>query len=186
MARAVAAKGYKAATVADVIKIARVSRKTFYEHFKDFEDCYLASYDAAVPILIERVNTAYNAVDGPWPEKIRAGLGAMAEFIAHEPDFARACIVEVLGAGPNAIARRDLVMRGLAAWFDSERGDVGGPISRPGLVAEMVVDGIYGVVYARLARGEEIDPDELAATITYLALFPYLGDASAREVSGLG
>ena len=45
VADCVAAKGYAETTVADVIALAGVSRKTFYEHFTDKEACFLASYD---------------------------------------------------------------------------------------------------------------------------------------------
>jgi AcrR family transcriptional regulator len=43
IAQAVAVKGYADATVADVVSRAGVSRKTFYEHFEDKEDCFLAA-----------------------------------------------------------------------------------------------------------------------------------------------
>jgi AcrR family transcriptional regulator len=42
MVGAVAAKGYAATTVADVLVRARVSRSAFYEQFRDKEDCFLA------------------------------------------------------------------------------------------------------------------------------------------------
>ena len=45
MARVVAEKGYGAASVADVIARAGVSRQTFYVHFRDKLDCFLAAYD---------------------------------------------------------------------------------------------------------------------------------------------
>ena len=46
--RVVAAKGYAAATVADLTREAGVSRTTFYELFEDKEACFLAAYDEAV------------------------------------------------------------------------------------------------------------------------------------------
>src|SRR3954470_22993998 len=53
MAEAASVKGYAKTTVADVIKRARVSRETFYEHFSDKEDCFLAAYDEAVNHVLE-------------------------------------------------------------------------------------------------------------------------------------
>ena len=58
MAHAVAAKGYAATTVADVVGGAGVSRKTFYEHFQDKEDCFLAAFDAGVQVLVDTVERA--------------------------------------------------------------------------------------------------------------------------------
>ena len=43
-AAASAEKGYAATTIADIVRHARVSKRTFYEHFADKEDCLLAGY----------------------------------------------------------------------------------------------------------------------------------------------
>ena len=53
--RAVAEKGYAAATIEDVVRGAGVSKKTFYEHFADKEGCFLAAYEAAAEELFRRV-----------------------------------------------------------------------------------------------------------------------------------
>src|SRR3954454_2857364 len=58
MAQAVAEKGYAATTVADVIAGAGVSRKTFYEQFRDKEDCFLAAYDTGVELLLGALREA--------------------------------------------------------------------------------------------------------------------------------
>src|SRR5579884_975427 len=44
MAHVVAERGYSAVTVADVVSAARISRRTFYEHFVDKEACFLETY----------------------------------------------------------------------------------------------------------------------------------------------
>ncbi|MGK2938338.1 MAG: helix-turn-helix domain-containing protein [Solirubrobacteraceae bacterium] len=44
MAAAIQERGLAASTVADVVRHARASRRTFYEHFRDRDDCYLAPY----------------------------------------------------------------------------------------------------------------------------------------------
>src|SRR6476659_5078578 len=77
MAETVAEKGYAATTVADVVARAGVSRKTFYEHFADREECFLAAYDAAVDALFARVaeRVATGAPEGDdWQGRVRAGV----------------------------------------------------------------------------------------------------------------
>jgi AcrR family transcriptional regulator len=44
MVEAVADKGYAKTTVADVLTRARASRETFYEHFANKQECFLAAY----------------------------------------------------------------------------------------------------------------------------------------------
>src|SRR3954447_24211790 len=58
MAEAVAQHGYGATTVAHVVALAGVSRKTFYEHFADKEDCFLALYDAGIAYVLGRIADA--------------------------------------------------------------------------------------------------------------------------------
>ena len=59
--RAVAEKGYGATTIDDIVRGAGVSKKTFYEHFRDKEDCFVAAYEAAGRELFERVRDAQRA-----------------------------------------------------------------------------------------------------------------------------
>src|SRR6266576_1786673 len=65
MVEAVAAKGYASTSVADVIAGARASRETFYEHFENKQDCFLAAYDEAVLQLTQTMQGALLTSDPP-------------------------------------------------------------------------------------------------------------------------
>ena len=108
IAEVVADKGYAACAVADVIARAGVSRRTFYEHFRDKEDCFLAAYETGVEILYETVRQAGTDVDDPL-ERTRARVRAYLETLAAEPAFARTFLIEVAAAGPQARVRREAV-----------------------------------------------------------------------------
>lgn len=108
MADAVAAKGFAAATVADVVARAGVSRKTFYEHFRDKEECFLTAYDAGVDSLLEAI-LAVRPLDAGWLGLTRARVRAYLDTLAAKPSFARTFMIEVFAAGPQALARRDEV-----------------------------------------------------------------------------
>lgn len=114
MAEAVAQKGYAATTVADVIRIAGVSRKTFYEQFRDKEDCFLAAYDAGVELLLETLRSS-GSESMDLLEGARARTRAYLETLAAEPAFARTFLIEVAAAGPAALARREAVHDRFAA-----------------------------------------------------------------------
>src|SRR3954463_13954480 len=76
MADEVAAKGYANVAVADVIERAGVSRRSFYEHFTNKEDAFLAAYDAGVAGLLEAIGEAEEAAaaaDGTLLARARAG-----------------------------------------------------------------------------------------------------------------
>ncbi|MGZ4202871.1 MAG: TetR/AcrR family transcriptional regulator, partial [Thermoleophilaceae bacterium] len=114
MAEAVAEKGYAATTVADVVGRAGVSRKTFYEHFNDKEECFLAAWDAGVETLIGALTRATLETDGRWQDRVRAGVRAYLETLAAVPAFARTFLIEVLAAGPRALERRAAVHKRFA------------------------------------------------------------------------
>src|SRR3954467_6268439 len=69
-AEAVVQRGYSNTRVADVIAAAGVSRRSFYEHFRDLEDCFLATYDRGVRVLAAELGTAITepAAERDWRE----------------------------------------------------------------------------------------------------------------------
>jgi AcrR family transcriptional regulator len=67
MAKAVARRGYTDATVAQAIAYAGVSRSTFYEHFADKQECFLATFQQLAPVLGRELLEAVQGV--PWEQK---------------------------------------------------------------------------------------------------------------------
>ena len=105
VAESVAEKGYAPTTVGDVVAAAGVSRKTFYEHFADKEDCFLAAFDSGVETLLEAIANAAPESDD-WRERLRARVRAYLVALSENPAFARTFMIEVFGAGPRALERR--------------------------------------------------------------------------------
>ena len=104
IADSVAAKGYAATSVADVIALAGVSRKTFYEHFGDKEDCFLAAYDHGAKATYEAlVNAAEGLTD--WREILDAVLTTWLDFLDADLSFTRAYMIEFWAAGDAARER---------------------------------------------------------------------------------
>src|SRR5579864_1154119 len=93
MVRAVAEKGYEAATVADAVRLARVSRGTFYELFASKEACLLEAYRAGYEVLEERIRAAVRDA-GDWREELRLGFRAYLETLEQDPLFARVYLIE--------------------------------------------------------------------------------------------
>jgi AcrR family transcriptional regulator len=103
---AVAQKGYAATTIDHIVRRAGVSKKTFYEHFQDKEDCFLAAYEQAAVELFRHVREAHRA-ESDWLERTRAGIVAYLRWLAAEPALARVFLIEVAAAGPRAAERRE-------------------------------------------------------------------------------
>ena len=112
MGDVVAEKGYAAATVADVVRAAGVSRTTFYEQFRSKEDCFVEAYRHGVDVLIAEVRAAVRATDGDWRAQLRAGMRAYLDTLAADRRFARTYLLEIHAAGEAALdARADGLRR---------------------------------------------------------------------------
>jgi AcrR family transcriptional regulator len=184
MAHAVAAKGYAATTVADVVGGAGVSRKTFYEHFQDKEDCFLAAFDAGVQILVDTVERATLEAEGEWRNHIRAGVRAYLQALGTVPDFARTFLIEVLAAGPRALERRAEVHARFAellkALHESYRADHPDEIPKlPDEVFTAVVGAVDELVSDRVRKGRTGELLELEPVISYLQIAFLAGHAEA-------
>jgi AcrR family transcriptional regulator len=122
--------GYADASAEAIAREAGMSKATFYEHFGNKEDCIVALFDAAIDAVLDamRAAAAGNAHVDPR-SRVRATLRAFLETLATFPDQSRTLLVEIVGAGPRALERRDRALEAVAQYLedlnrqDHERGD---------------------------------------------------------------
>lgn len=120
MAQAVSERGYAAVTVSDVVTGARVSRRTFYEHFQDKEQCFLETYRTGCENGIAQIDASLRALHEPdWRTRLSVSLETYLAILAAEPHFARVLLIDVLGAGAHALQMREEV---LGAYVEHYRG----------------------------------------------------------------
>jgi AcrR family transcriptional regulator len=120
VAEAVAAKGYAATTIGDVVAAAAVSRRTFYEQFPDIESCFLVAYQSGMELLLSEIAPALRRHPGAdWRSRVRISLEAYLEALSVRPAAAWAYSIEALGAGPAVLEHRAAVMR---RWVEQWRG----------------------------------------------------------------
>src|SRR5919112_2040551 len=74
MLNAAAELGYLETNVQDVIDRAGVSRPTFYEHFSNKEDCFLAAFDASAERLRKKLDAAARKGGSIWRDRVRLAL----------------------------------------------------------------------------------------------------------------
>jgi AcrR family transcriptional regulator len=164
------------ARVADVLEIAVISRKTFYEQFADKEACFMAAYDDAAAQAREVFHSAA-AEHESREDRIRAGVQALLEFLADQPELARLLVVEVTGAGPSALRRRNEGVRTLAALLADTEED-------PPLAAQVTAGGIWEVIHAVVLDGRVREVPELADLLVDVALAQVAGDDEAQAATG--
>jgi AcrR family transcriptional regulator len=113
LAACVAEKGYVSTTIADIVALAHVSKRTFYEHFASKEDCLLALYAHVTSRLMAIIRAAGSA-DQHFPQRIADGTAAFLSALDSMPEFSRTLLVEMQGAGERAFRMRQETLRGFA------------------------------------------------------------------------
>jgi AcrR family transcriptional regulator len=106
LAAAVAEKGYAASTIADIVTHARVSKRTFYEHFADKEECLMALYAQGAQELLGVLAAAASVSFVSWRQVVSQTVNAYLSAMEDMPAVARTLLVEVQAAGPRAYRLR--------------------------------------------------------------------------------
>jgi AcrR family transcriptional regulator len=183
LAQETAEKGYRAVTVAAIVKRAAIARKTFYENFSSKEECFLAAQELAMSTALERVVEAAGTHQN-WPQRIRAGLTAFLDYVAAEPALARTCMVESLSAGPAAVEYHEESQQAFVSLLRLGRDVTPYGRELPEAMEEAIVGGVFWIVYQRLVSAEEGAIPALLPELVEFALTPYLGGAAARAIAG--
>jgi AcrR family transcriptional regulator len=157
MVATVAEKGYEGTSVADLIKLSGVSRRTFYEHFQDKEDCFCATVEELMEAGVGFAAHGFEKSEGTWEEQARRMLEAFLGLVAAQPAAARLCLVDSYAAGETTLSRLaaavDEIERRTLAALDSLPGHAGTPPE----LARAIIGGLYRVLYRHLYRGTEPD-----------------------------
>jgi AcrR family transcriptional regulator len=181
-------QGSRATTVKDVVGAAGMSRKTFYRHFANKQDCLLQTADLVIDVSIAEVEKAYLGVER-WPDRVGAALRALFALANDNPGSVRLSLVEVGAAGPAGLQRRE-------RWFGEFERFIVEAIKlapQPGepskLVVEAVVGGVAGVLTRRLVphgRRVRLTPlvTDLVAWITAYHPVPPAILAEPRSAAG--
>jgi AcrR family transcriptional regulator len=190
MAQVVAEKGYAATTVADVIGRAKVSRKTFYEQFRDKEACFLAAYDVGLAVVLGRIRDAVEtgSPGSGWRERARAGVEAFLALLTSEPAFARALQLEILTAGPAALERRaGMLMMFSGVWrnvHDQARAEEPSLPALPDEVFTILTAGLEELIRDCIRRRGTAALPELAEPILRTVVAIFGGSTAARHQPG--
>jgi AcrR family transcriptional regulator len=158
--RLVAEKGCAGTTIEGIVREAGVSSVTFYEHFRDKEECLVATFERAVEGLRGEVRETV-PVGATGPDRIRIGLEALLAAVDAEPNRARLCFVEAQKGGPRMRARYDAVL-------DAAAGELDDPL------AQAIAGGLAWLLRERLELGGGGSVQDLLPRMTEVVLAPPL------------
>ena len=144
MAHAVAAKGYADTTIADIVREASVSRRTFYEHFSTKSECLIALYEAASHNALKVLRDSIDP-EHEWQAQVGHALTAYLGCMAQSPVLMRTLFIEILGLGTEGLQARRRVNREIADFMLTVVNGVGSRQEGAPLTADMAMAIVGGI-----------------------------------------
>ena len=175
MAESIQAKGYRETTVADVVRIARTSRRTFYEQFEDREACFLALFDATNDRMMDEIAAAVSP-DRSLEDQVDRALDAYIANVTGRPDLYRSFVRELPALGRAGADRQLAVIERFAQLLVELVAS--GRRAQPEIVvrplpmdtAVIIVGGLRELAVISLQRGRDVSELRASAGDTVKAI----------------
>jgi AcrR family transcriptional regulator len=168
--------GYANASTEMISREAGMSKVTFYEHFANKEECILALFDLAAEYMVGEMARALGSPDevDSYEEWITRSLAAFLGILAAHPDQAQTLVVEIIGAGPRAVARRDAVMDLFASLLLRDNARIAPRFDHPTFASRedafACVGALFELVSRQLRTGHPADIRDVAPTLERVVL----------------
>jgi AcrR family transcriptional regulator len=182
LATAVAERGYRAVTITDITKQARVSRRVFYANFESKDECFLAAFEVVVGHIRELAGEAVASSDD-WPRRAIVAAQTVLSFFAEEPDLARLCLVESQAAGPTVSARFHGAVHEVVPYLEQGRAERVGERELPATTEESTLGALVMLTSRKVAAGEAAELEDLLPDVAEFILAPYLGAEEAARLA---
>jgi AcrR family transcriptional regulator len=176
LAASITERGYRASTVADIVRHARTSKRTFYDQFASKEQCFLELLHADVGKLAENIRDAVDP-DADWQAQIRQAVQAYVGHIESRPAITLSWIRELpsLDAAARPFQRRGMqLLTSLLVNLSSSPGfaKVGlPPLTRPKAV--ILVGGLRELTALAVEDGRSVREIVEPAVDASIALLGY-------------
>ena len=123
LAASLGERGYRATTVADIVRHARTSKRTFYDQFASKEQCFLELLRADTERLAKEIRAAVDP-QADWHRQIRQAVEAYVGNIKSRPAITLSWIRELpsLGAARPAQRRGLQLLTGLLIDLSGSAG----------------------------------------------------------------
>jgi AcrR family transcriptional regulator len=181
MGQLAASDGYMQATVAQIAAKAGISRATYYEHFKDKQECFLAAHAALAERLAGEVEQAVRAGEGS--KAAQSALGALVGFAEEEPDAFALATHEAMLAGPQGWDAREALLERMQSAIEEAWSEADEEAGLPDMPALMLLGGAIRLLGVHMRRGEREHTQLRDALLEWLTR--YLAPAGTRSWSTL-
>jgi TetR/AcrR family transcriptional regulator len=175
----VAKKGYSAATVAEITRMAGVDGREFYRLYADKQEAFSAIHELGFQYLMAVTAGAFFA-GSSWPERIWEAYRAAMQSVQENPTVAHVGFVESYAVGPRGIQRVEDSRIAFTIFLqEGYRHDLVGPPPSP-IALEAILTTIFEIVYREARASPEPQTTALLAHIVHLCLTPFMGSEAAN------
>ncbi|NLT06360.1 MAG: TetR family transcriptional regulator [Solirubrobacterales bacterium] len=176
LCEAVYEKGYAAATIGDIARLAGTSTRTFYAHYDTKQEAFVDAIDLA-QLQADAAARAAARRAPDWPRSVRAGIEAVCSYYAAEPVLAEVVLVASHAAGEPARRRRDEAVETVSRLL------AGGPAPVEPLVAEATSGALDALLADAVRAGGGPKLRAAVPAATYIALAPTTGADTALGIA---
>lgn len=173
LAAAIAEDGYRSTTVAGIVRRARTSRRTFYEHFAGRQACLAALLAETTKAMIVQITAAVDPA-APWDTQVRQAISTLIACAEAEPAIMLSWIRDVPSLGEQArrlqrdTMDRFIVMIQTLAGTGELRAAGVGPVPRQQAI--ILIGGLRELIAITVEDGGQISDITEAATQASMAL----------------
>jgi AcrR family transcriptional regulator len=188
MVEAVASSGYQETSVKQVVALAGVSRRSFYEQFANKEECFLATFDLLAGRGLKQLSKAYLATDGSLEDRLRAAMGELADTTRVHRKASVLVMVEAQTAGAAGLAHMQRVSATCEQLLAKSFAQSPDSRALPAPIVRGIAGGLHGAVAMRLREGPTAKSPELAEEMlrwTLLFQTPAIEQMAARVAARL-
>jgi AcrR family transcriptional regulator len=187
MVEAVARGGYDETSVKQIIGLAGVSRRSFYEQFANKQECFLATFDLIVRRELASVRRAYLAADGPLEVRARAVFEAVAKLAREDRSAAVLVVLESQRAGLPGAMRLRRATSACEQMLAGSLAELPGATPLPKPIVRAIAGGLHGAASSFLRQEHTTDIDLAEELLRWTLLFqsPAAADMTERMAAGL-
>jgi AcrR family transcriptional regulator len=181
LAASIGERGYRDTTVADIVRHAKTSKRTFYEQFASKSECLIELLRRNNALLIESIRATVDP-EAAWQDQIRQAAGAYVDHIASRPAITLSWIREAPALGAVAAPLHRLAMEQLTDMLVDLTDSPGfrrahiPPISRP--LALILLGGLRELTALFVEDGRDVRGIVEPAIAASMAI---LGPRSAQD-----
>jgi AcrR family transcriptional regulator len=152
MVEAVAAHGYGGTSVKQVISLAGVSRRAFYEQFSNKHECFLSTLELLASRAGERIGAAYRSTDGDIEDRMRAALQALTQLIVSNPKSAHMALVDAPAGGPAGWTKLTKTLLSFERMLFDSFARTPGATALPASVVRGIAGGLHMMTFTRVRQ----------------------------------